>query len=1082
MKRLLILLFAASMASGLSAQSKKDTDDKKKEASLSGMSFRSLGPALVSGRVIDLAVNPEDNDQFYVAAASGGVWKTVNHGTTFEPIFDGQGSYSIGSITIDPINAHTVWVGSGENNNQRSVAYGDGIYRSLDDGKSWENMGLKNSEHIAKIIVHPAHSDVIYVAAYGPLWSSGGDRGIYKSADGGKTWERILHVSDNTGFSDLWMDPRDPKVMYASAHQRRRHVFTYLSGGPESAVYKTTDGGANWRKIMKGLPKGDLGRIALAISPANPDVVYAMVEGFDKEHGGFYRSENLGESWNKQGDYFTSGNYYVELVPDPSDADKVYSMDTWLHHTEDGGKTFKQTGEESKHVDNHAMWVDPASTDHWLVGCDGGLYETWDGAKSWKYFANLNLTQFYRVAVDYDTPFYNVYGGTQDNNTLGGPSRTTNVHGISNFDWQVTRGGDGFEPAVDPEDANVVYSQAQYGWLVRFNRKTGERVNIKPVERKGEAAYRWNWDAPLLISPHNHKRLYFAANKVFRSDDRGNSWEVISDDLSQQIDRNTLKVMGTTWGPDAVAIHQSTSIYGNLVAMDESPVQEGLLYVGSDDGIIHRTEDNGASWTKLTSFMGVPTGTYVNEIMCDLHDANTVYVAFNNHKNGDFKPYILKSTDKGKTWTSIVDDLPERGSVYTLGQDHEVKDLLFAGTEFGVFFSRDAGKKWVKMGGGLPTIGIRDIEIQRRENDLVLASFGRGFYVLDDYSTLRTIQDTTGKEAHIFPIKDALSFIESNPLGTKGKASQGESFYTTPNPPVGAVIRYHLGSKAMTKTDVRRAAEKKARKEDKDVTYPSMDALLAEDLEEKPYLIFEIADASGEVVSRYKEEKFSKGINQSVWDFRMEATSPVVLKEGDGGRYGSPDYGPLALPGSYTATIHLVHDGVVTKLAGPESFKVKALHQDQIEPADRDALLTFIDEVNTARKEMRATAEEVKGVKEQLAFMQEAIMKTPNADPSWIQEIDQLRKQVITIEYDLWGDRSRSKREMEAYPGCIDRVEGIAYNIKAHTEAPTQSEKRSLEAAKDEFKTIQTRVSSTEKAADVLLNKLDAAGAPYIKH
>jgi len=416
MKKLVFALLAIASTSSLFAQKNKskDADAEKKTESLSGMSFRAIGPALVSGRISDLAVNPNNHDEFYVAVASGGVFKTSNHGNTFTPIFDGESSYSIGCISIDPNNVHTVWVGTGENNNQRSVAYGDGVYKSLNDGKSWKNMGLKNSEHITKIIVHPSNSQVVYVAAYGPLYNDGGDRGIYKTTDGGENWQRILHASDKTGFSDLWMDPRDPNVMYAAAHQRRRHVWTYLSGGPESAIYKTTDGGTTWRKIMSGLPKADLGRIALAIAPSNPDVVYAMVEGYDKENGGFYKSTNMGESWNRQSDYFTSGNYYVELVPDPNNEEKIFSMDTWLHHTENGGKKFEQTGEKSKHVDNHAMWIDPNNTNHWLVGCDGGLYETYDGAENWQFFQNLNITQFYRVAVDYDTPFYNVYGGTQD--------------------------------------------------------------------------------------------------------------------------------------------------------------------------------------------------------------------------------------------------------------------------------------------------------------------------------------------------------------------------------------------------------------------------------------------------------------------------------------------------------------------------------------------------------------------------------------------------------------------------------------------------------------------------------------------
>lgn len=1067
----------------LSAQKGKNKDDEpKKGNALSGMSFRALGPALVSGRVIDMAVNPQDPDHFYVAAASGGVWKTTNHGNTFTPIFDKQGSYSIGCVTIDPNNPHTVWVGTGENNNQRSVAYGDGIYRSLDDGKSFKKMGLENSEHIAKIIVYPGNSNTVFVAAYGPLWSDGGDRGIYKTTDGGKKWERILHVSDKTGFSDLWMDPRDPNVMYAAAHQRRRHVWTYLSGGPESAIYKTTDGGENWRKIMSGLPKdADLGRIALAISPANPDVLYAMVEGFDKKHGGFYRSQNMGESWERRSDYFTSGNYYVELVPHPTNVNKVFSMDTWLHHTEDGGKNFKKTGEKSKHVDNHTMWIDPADTDHWIVGCDGGLYETWDAAENWKFHQNLSLTQFYRVAIDYDDPFYNVYGGTQDNNTLGGPSRTTNVHGISNFDWQVTRGGDGFEPQVDPTNADIIYSQAQYGWLVRFNRATGERVNIKPIEQKGEAGYRWNWDSPLIISPHDNKRLYFASNKVFRSDDRGNTWEVISEDLSRQIDRNTLKVMGTTWGPDAVALHQSTSTYGTIVALSESPAQEGLLYAGTDDGLIHVTEDNGKTWRKISSFPGIPERTYVADIHAHLKDANVVFAVFNNHKNGDFKPYVMRSADKGKTWDMINGDLPERGSVYCIEQDQEAPGLMFVGTEFGVFFSAPGSKKWTQIKGGLPTIAVRDIDIQRRESDLVLASFGRGFYVLDNYGPLRTIADTAGKDVHVFPVKDALTFQETNPLGTKGKASQGEAFFTTPNPPVGAVFRYYLRKKPMTIAEQRRAAEKKIRKDGGDVTYPSMESLKAEDLEQKPFLVFEIRDAEGDVVARYKEEKIKKGLNQSTWDFRLEATSPVKLKESDGGRYGSPDHGPLALPGEYSVTIHQFHNGELTQLTEPQSFKVKSLHDSQITPANREELATFISELNEVRKEARGMSERVKEKLEQLKFMEQAILNTPTANASWLAQTDEARKALKGVEFALSGDKTRSKRQMETYPGILFRIEVIADNIKSHTEAPTENEKRSLQAAKEEYEALRARFEAANKTVNQLTQELRKAGAPYFK-
>jgi photosystem II stability/assembly factor-like uncharacterized protein len=592
---LLFILIFLSCSLFIQAQQKGDQTEEKDpiaKLSLSALKFRAIGPALTSGRISDFAINPNNNSEFYVATSSGGVWKTVNAGTTFKPIFDEEGSYSIGCITMDPNNTNVLWVGTGENNNQRSVAYGDGLYKSEDGGKSWKNVGLKNSEHIGKIAVDPRDSDVVYVAAYGPLWSAEGDRGLYKTTDGGKNWEAVLTIDEHTGVSEVHLDPCDPDVIYAIAHQRRRRMWTYLGGGPGSAIYKSKDAGASFSKINEGLPEGDLGRIGLAISPLDSKTIYAIVEA-QRGKGGFYRSINGGASWEKQNSYTSRGNYYQEIFCDPKDIDRVYSMDVYLQVTDDGGKTFRNLGERSKHVDNHVMWIDPDNTDYYLVGGDGGIYESFDRGKTWKFMPNLPVTQFYKVAIDYAEPFYCVYGGTQDNYSLGGPSRTTSAHGIVNSDWYTTQGGDGFESQVDPKDPNIIYAQSQYGNLVRYDKKSGEKMGIKPRERKGEKSYRWNWDAPLLISPHSHTRLYFAANKVFRSDDRGNTWTVISDDLSRQIDRNTLPVMGRVWPMDAVAKNASTSQYGNIVALDESPVQEDLLYAGTDDGLIHVTEDSG---------------------------------------------------------------------------------------------------------------------------------------------------------------------------------------------------------------------------------------------------------------------------------------------------------------------------------------------------------------------------------------------------------------------------------------------------------------------------------------------------------
>ncbi|MCF8416762.1 MAG: glycosyl hydrolase, partial [Crocinitomicaceae bacterium] len=796
-------------------------------STVGSLAFRNVGPALTSGRVSDLAIHPKHSNKWYVAAASGGVWYTENHGTTFSPIFDGYGSYSIACVELAPSNPSTIWVGTGENNNQRSVAYGDGVYKSVDGGKSFTNMGLGKSEHIGNIIIHPSNENIVWVAAYGPVWSAGGERGVYKSMDGGKTWERTLFISEETGISEIAIDPSNPDILYAAAHQRRRQEWTYIGGGPESAIYKSVDGGKTWKEVNAGLPKGEMGRIGLAVSPADPTYVYAIIEG-RTDKGGFFRSTNKGENWSKMSSFNTSGNYYQEIMCDPNDKNKVFAMDTYLHHTEDGGKNFKATGESKKHVDNHAIWIDPNNTDHWLVGCDGGIYETYNHAQDWRYYDNLPIIQFYKVVTDNSSPFYNIYGGTQDNNSMGGPAATQNVTGIINTDWFITNGGDGFESAVDPKDPNIVYAQAQYGWIVRYDKVSGEKVPIQPMPGKGEAAYRWNWDAPLLVSPHDNKTLYFAANKVFKSSNRGDDWNVISPDLSQQIDRNKLKVMGQVWSMEAVMKNASTTIYGNIVALDESPKKKGLLYAGTDDGLIQVSENEGSSWVKYGSFSGVPENTRVNMISASLHDENVVFAVFNNHRSGDFKPYLFKSSDKGKTWVSISNNLPARGSVFCIKQDHIDPNLLFAGTEFGAYFSTDGGKAWTKL-AGLPTIAVYDLDIQQRENDLVAATFGRGMYVLDNYSALRNLsKENLEKKAHLFTVKDALLYIPADPLGLDGTGFQGANLWQGKNPDFGATFTLHLKDEFKTLKQIRQEKEKALEKDKKDVAYPSFDEIRKE--------------------------------------------------------------------------------------------------------------------------------------------------------------------------------------------------------------------------------------------------------------
>ena len=577
-----LFLFVFSADVSAKKKPKNEEPDSLKSSTFSGLKFRSIGPAFTSGRIADFAFNPEKPSEYFVAVASGNVWKTTNNGTTFTPVFDNYGAYSTGVVSMDPNNHNVIWLGTGENNHQRALGYGDGVYKSVDGGQSWKNMGLKESRQIGGIVIDPRDSDVVFVAAEGSAWGPGGDRGLYKTTDGGKTWNKTLHISEHTGVNNVIMDPEDPDVLYLTTEQRRRHVFTKIGGGPESAVYKSTDNGETWRKIMKGLPSVHLGGMGIAVSPADHNVLYLIVEAAE-DKSGFYRSDDRGESWKRMSDHSASGQYYNEIIADPVNVNKVYSMETVSKVTTDGGKTWESLGRSNRHVDDHALWIDPDNTDHLIIGGDGGVYETFDGGNKWLFKSNLPVTQFYRVQVDNDYPFYNVYGGTQDNNTFGGPSQNISSAGVSSEEWHPILGGDGFWVQIDPTDPNIVYCEYQYGNMYRYDKQSGEALNIKPRPRKGEKSYKWNWNAPLIISPHSHTRLYAFANKVFRSDDRGESWKVISDDLTSQTDRNTWKVMDRYWSIDAVRKDVSTSLFGTGVSFAESPVQEDLLYAGTDD-------------------------------------------------------------------------------------------------------------------------------------------------------------------------------------------------------------------------------------------------------------------------------------------------------------------------------------------------------------------------------------------------------------------------------------------------------------------------------------------------------------------
>ncbi len=1071
------------------AKAKKDAreDEKAKAAKMSpgtfaGLALRPLGPAKTSGRISDFAVDPTRPWIYYVAASSGNVWKTENDGTTFAPIFDAQGSYSIGCIVLDPRNPLTVWVGTGENNSQRSVGYGDGVYKSTDGGHSWKNVGLKDSEHIGMIVVHPRNSDVVYVAAQGPLWRPGGDRGLYKTTDGGGSWTRVLQIGENTGINEVHIDPRDPDILYASAYQRRRHVWTLIDGGPESAIYKSTNAGQSWDKLTNGLPKEELGRIGLAVSPANPDIVYAIIEAANGA-GGAFRSTDAGANWEKRSPLVTdSAQYYNEIVADPLDAERAYVMDVMVKVSEDGGKSWTAVKSRSKHVDNHALWIDPKNTDHLLDGCDGGVYGTWDRGETWAFKANLPVAQFYRVSADQDLPFYNVYGGTQDNGSLRAPSRTTNGNGITNADWVCTLGGDGYETQVDPTDPNIIYAEMQYGGLVRLDFKSHDAIDIQPQPGKDDPPLRWNWDTPLLLSPHSPTRLYVAANRLFRSDDHGDSWTAVSPDLTRQIDRNQLEVMGIVQSVDAVAKSASTSFYGNCVSLTESPLVEGLIYVGTDDGLIQATEDGGKTWRRCAQAEGLPPTTYVSRLTASPADPGVVFAAFDNHKMGDLKPYLFESADRGRSWKSIRGDLPERGSVYAFEQDRVDRDLLFAGTEFGVFFTADGGTHWVQLKGGFPTISVRDLEIQRRENDLIVGTFGRGVYILDDYSPLRQVSEETlaSEGAILFPVKDAWLYVEGAPWGGRGKSVQGDAFYYERNPPFGAVFSYYIKDEMKTRRKTRQEAEKKARDAGQRIPYPTWDALRLEDREKEPAILFTITDEKGAVV-RELTGPISAGIHRVAWDLHYPSVEPVSATPWTSDDPDDiPPRGYLVRPGNYTVRMAKRVDGTTTPLGLPQTFTVRPLGLESLPTKDWAALQDFRKRTADLYRSVQGAIRLEGETRSRLDMIASALRDMPAPDSAFVARARDLSLRLADLRIALEGDETIRKRNEPTPPSIQERVGQIVYGSWESTADPTQTERDNLAIASEEFTPVLDAMKKLVEVDVVALESdLEAAGAPW---
>jgi uncharacterized membrane protein YgcG len=848
-----------------------------------GLQFRNIGPASMGGRIDDLAVLETNPSVFYVGAATGGLWKTQNMGTTWEVLFDDlEDVVSIGDIAIPPDDANTVWVGTGENNNRQSGSWGSGVYKSIDGGQTWKHMGLRDSKHIARIIIDPVDHETVYVASLGSLYGPGKERGVFKTTDGGLTWNNVLFVDQDTGATELVQDPSNNKVLYAATYQRRRATWGFNGGGLGSAIWKTSDAGRTWTKLTNGVPSGPLGRIGMDIYRANPNVVYARIE--HQTQTGTYRSDDAGLTWRRMSDVNPRPMYFSQIRVDPTNDLRVYVLGVQLHISEDGGRTFIENG--AMHSDHHAMWINPRNSNHIIDGNDGGVGISWDKGKTWEGIYNMDLGQYYHIGYDMETP-YNLCGGLQDNYTWCGPSQVRSRNGIVNDDWYQIQGGDGFEAVIDPNDPDTIYAESQDGNVVRVNRRTNERKTIRPLPNRGESGYRWNWNTPIHISPHSSSTIYVGGNRVFRSTDRGQSWAPISPDLTQNVDRETLSLMGVVAKEFAIAKHDGVQSYGNLVQVAESPKQAGVLYTGADDGSVFMSKDGGKNWTNINArFPNMPKNAYVSGLVASAHDPNTVYVAFDNHMNDDYNNYAFVSVDGGQNFRSISEGIPKGQVVMTFAEDPKNPAVLYAGTEFGLYVSPDRGGSWTRVKSGLPTVPIHEIQFHPRENDMILATHGRSIWILDDATPIQQSAEAIRSEAFLFDVgRPAMSFNPANDRGfVTDKPFRGR------NPTFGAPISYYLKG-ALQPADVS----------------------------------LRVANASGAVLRTLTGNDLrnatNAGVNRVYWDLRYQ---PIPAQQGaqggpggggGGGGFGGGggNQGPFVMPGEYRVTLVVNGKDIATK-------------------------------------------------------------------------------------------------------------------------------------------------------------------------
>lgn len=997
-------------SSTVSKEASKETKIIFDENFLGSLKWRCIGPANPGGRIDDFAVAESDPDIIYMAAASGGVWKTTSNGTTWEPIFDVQTNSTIGDVTVSSSHPDIVWVGSGEANNRQSSSWGDGVYKSTDGGKTWKNMGLNDTHHIGRIVIHPIDPDVVYVAALGHLWGPNKERGLFKTIDGGKTWINVLYIDENTGVVDVAMDLENPGTLYAATYQRQRRGWGFSGGGPGSGLYKSTDGGESWVELTDGehgLPAGMIGRIGIDIYRGDPRIVYTIVE---HKQGGVFRSEDKGLTWKKMSSTNPRPVYYSQIRVDPNNDQRVWVLGAAMYFSEDGGRSWDKDliaraarERRAVHGDHHAMWINPSNSDHIIIGSDGGVYLSYDRGKTWDYIDTLPLGQVYEISFDMRKPYY-ISCGLQDNGTWHGPSAAWFRPKITNDEWFKIGGADGFYSQVDPTDHTAIYTEAQNGDIFRLNLSTGEYKSIKPESKDPSEVYRFNWNAPFLLSPHDPHAIYLGGNKLFISKNRGETWEETTD-LTSKRDREKLPLMGVLPDKEMLSRHDGIDFYGDITTISESPLKQGLLYVGTDDGNLQVSRDGGQTWKNVIDRVpGVPKQTYVSRVMTSHHEEGTAYATLDGHRNDDFRPYVFMTTNYGESWQDISSNIPSGGTVNVIREHHRNPRLLFVGTERGAYFSINRGRKWVKFKNDFPIVPVDDIAVHPRDNDLIFGTHGRSVWILDDITPLEQLTEKVLEApCYLFDIRPATIYnFFSRRAHYDFKGLFGHKVFRAPNPPYGAIISYYLKEK-----------------EDEEVTVI-------------------IKDGAGQQVRKLVGTK-NQGINRIAWDLRYGfSANPPPAKPG-------MNTGPSVLPGKYTVTL-MASGEEITKSVQVELDPKIDTSWDELR-IRHDALIS----IYRSNPLISALSKSSEAIKKDLEELIEILKQIAEVPPTIQQRIEAILDETDDIRTRLLGNQEASPERRHSIRGQLSRV---ARSVESYTESPTEQQLEKIQKYSEDIKAL----------------------------